>query len=113
INYEIYQDSSNLEFLYSYFRSKDKKEQKSTSNLQLELHEVNLKEIDFRLINHTQDRKAQGVDFSNLDIHQLSGNFTKIQWDSTSFRTQIKNLHFSEKSGFQVNQLNTRLALSD
>lgn len=113
INYKIYQDSSNLQFLMTYFGPDKKKNDKKSRKLQLTLREINLKEIGVRLVDHTQNRKEAGVDFSNLELTQLSGNFSHIKWDSTSLSSQIKNLRFKEKSGLRLQELNAEAVISN
>ena len=114
INYEIDQDSSNIQFLVDYFAPQEKQDQESGSrDLKISLQEVSLKEVDFKFIDHRQHQKNQGVDFSDLAIQSISGNFNRIQWDSSGFHTQIKNLRFQEKSGFRLNQLNAVVSVSE
>ncbi|WP_234993227.1 translocation/assembly module TamB domain-containing protein [Sphingobacterium lactis] len=112
VDFQVYKDSSNIKFLIDYFRPKKKEDQPSKKKMELRLDALKLVDNHIKILNHTQKHHSRGIDFSDIELTALSGEFSKIDYDSTALRTSIKSLRFREKSGFHLKELsaNTRIA---
>ncbi|VTQ03979.1 Uncharacterised protein [Sphingobacterium daejeonense] len=113
VDFQVYKDSSNLKFLIDYFAPKKKKDQTPKKKMELKLYEVNLVDNYVKIINHTQKHHSRGVDFSDIELTHLTGNFSKIEQDSTTLKAIIKKLSFQEKSGFKVKELSSHAVVTD
>lgn len=113
VDFQVYKDSSNIKFLIDYFAPKKKKDQTPKKKMELKLYEVNLVDNHVKIINHTQKHHSRGVDFSDIELTHLTGNFSKIEQDSTTLKAIIKKLSFQEKSGFKVKELSSHAVVTD
>lgn len=113
VDFQVYKDSSNIKFLIDYFSPKKKKKTGPKKQMELKLYEVNLVDNHVKIINHTQKHYNRGVDFSDIELTHLSGNFSKIVQDSSSIKAKIKKLTFQEKSGFIVRELSADAFVTD
>lgn len=106
-NLEVYKDSTNLTSMLAYFSSAGDNAKKEKSTLELKLSRIELKDNQFKVVNHTTKHHNDGVDFSDLDITSFSAVFDDIKLDST-ISTNITDFTLSEKSGLRVNKLETK-----
>ncbi len=113
LDFQVYKDSSNIKFLVDYFSPKKEKGSTSKGKMAFSLQEINLVDNHIKIVNHNNKHHNRGVDFSDIELTHLSGNFSKILFDSVSVKTNIKKLTFIEKSGFQVRELNTEAFVSN
>lgn len=104
---KTYKDSSsNLQFILDYFSPPDSTP--TTANFKFALNDVALHNIDFRYKNYLQkDTLIKGVNFNDVHVKNLSGNFKGIDINHHLFKAQIHHLSFQEKSGFVLNELTT------
>lgn len=102
---KTYKDSTtNLQFILNYFSSSDTTQ--TTSNFKFALNEVTLHNIDFKYKNYLQkDTMMKGVNFDDVHVRHLSGNFKGIDINNHLFKAQINHLSLQEKSGFVLNDL--------
>jgi len=113
VDFQVYKDSSNIKFLIDYFSPKKQKKTGPKNDMELKLYEVNLVDNHIKILNHTQKHNNRGIDFSDIELTHLSGNFSKIQQGSSSIKAIIKKLSFQEKSGFIVKELNADAFVND
>lgn len=102
--------TSNLAFLIHYF-SDPKKEDKKSSFV-INLNKVSLRQVSFRYKNFLEKEKIDGINFNDIDISDLNGDFSGIDLKQHLMKAQIMNLHLKEKSGFELKTLNA-LAVID
>ncbi len=107
INYTVYQDSSNFDFLIDYFAPKKKQGTKPKKSLELTLGRVELTDCHFAYTDATKKHHDKGIDFSDLELTEFSGVFDRISLDSAQRHVDIKQLSFREKSGFYLQELST------
>ncbi|MCA5006184.1 translocation/assembly module TamB domain-containing protein [Sphingobacterium bovistauri] len=104
LNYQIYQDSTNLDKYISYF-SKPKNQKKTQKNkLQLAIHRIELLNNSFRMVNHKYTKPKKGVNFANLVVSNLSGIIDNIKLDTIT-TARISKLTLKEKSGLHVKEI--------
>ncbi len=113
VDFQVYKDSSNIKFLLDYFSPKKKKKTGPKKKMELKLYALNLVDNHVKIINHTQKHHSRGVDFSDIELTHLSGNFSNIEQDSSSIKAKIKKLTFQEKSGFIVRELSADAFVTD
>jgi hypothetical protein len=67
---------------------------------------------NFKLHDKRKEENTDGIDFNNLQIHQLNGEVTdfRVFDDSTSF--SVRDLIFSELKGFIVQQLSSDVIIA-
>ena len=111
-NLHFYKDSSNFKFLVDYFAPKKKKEGKQSKPLQLRLDNIVLKNNQVKLVNHRFKHHNRGVDFSDLDIINLSGAINEIKFDTLGFEANLRALTLKEKSGFHLRELTAQTKIS-
>lgn len=120
INYEIYKDSTNISFLMDYFSPTKQEETSKTTTMQLDLQRVTLHNNRLKLTDHRYNHHNRGVDFSDLDLSAISGDFKAIHYSDTTIRAAIQGLTFREKSGLYLQEFsaqsyvsNTKMEFSD
>ncbi|MBD3748166.1 MAG: translocation/assembly module TamB domain-containing protein [Sphingobacteriales bacterium] len=102
---KTYKDStSNFQFILDKFISPDTTQ--TASSFKFALNDVTLHNIDFKYKNYLQkDTLMQGVNFDDIHVKHLSGNFKGIDINQHLFKAQINHLSLQEKSGFILNDL--------
>ena len=111
VNFEIYKDSTNFTQLVNYFSSTKKEEQKEKKKLILRLNKIEIINNSFSLVNHTNRNTNKGVNFSDLDITNLSASFDNIELDSI-LSADIKDFTLKEKSGLFIKNISTKASYS-
>lgn len=112
LQYQIFEDSTNFDFLKILFpKPTEKTGQKST--LQIKLNAIDLKNNRFTLVNHNFNHHNRGVDFSDLDLWGIDIQMDKIKWTEDSLSAQVENLNFTEKSGFHLKRFTSQVVVSD
>src|SRR5690606_22940584 len=107
VNLHIYADSTNFTPFVRYFTSDPKKTyQDKKKKIKLDIEQVELVNNHFKLTNHKSTPHNRGVDFSDLDITEISGVFENVRLD-TSAQADIRKLTLKEKSGFHIRELST------
>ena len=114
IDFQIYEKSTNFSKIITYFSPEDKQlKNPSKKKLALSLDKVVLEHNHIRLVNHRFKHHNRGIDFSDLDITDLSGVFDNIKLDSLCIASTISNLTLKEKSGLHLQELSTAASYSD
>jgi len=104
-------DSTNFSFLTDYFRSPPT-QKKQGKGMQLDVGTVTLTNTSMGYQRVGAPPIHRGIDFNNIRITALSGDFTDIDVTHHLFKSTVKNMQFREQSGFEVHEMNT-LALID
>lgn len=95
--------SNNLAFIIDYF--KPSKEEPEQSNFSVELKTLSLSAVSFKYKNYLEADTVRGINFNDIDLSGLSGEFTNIDFENDLFQASIKNLQLTEKSGFIIRKL--------
>ncbi len=98
--------TSNVTFLTDYFSS-DKPKPDSTS-FEVGLHKLNLEGLRFRYDNQLVDTFANGIDFNHLNVSNLNGRFSEINFKDHLIAAYVEELTLEEQSGFRLYELTTR-----
>lgn len=112
LHYQIFEDSTNFDFLDKLFPAPTEKTGKKNS-LQIKLNALELKNNRFTLVNHNFNHHDRGVDFSDLDLRGIDIRLDKIKWTEDSLSAQVETLNFIEKSGFHLKKFESDLIISD
>src|SRR5690606_34209703 len=102
----IYKDSTNFSRLAAYLFPPASDKGKKKPKLHLDLDKIELDNNRFRLVNHNFHHHNRGVDFSDLEITEISGIFKNIQLDSV-IQADIQKFTLKEKSGLHIQELTT------
>lgn len=106
LNLEIYKDSTNFTSLLDYFTPAKTNNKKEKKKLELKLDRIELRNNQFKIVDHSTRHHNEGVDFSDLHITEFSAIFDDIQLDST-FKSTISGFSLKEKSGLIIRKLET------
>lgn len=113
INYEVYKDSTNVSFLIDYFSPKKEEQTPKTTKMQLDLQSVTLHDNHFKLTDHRFNHHNRGVDFSDLDLTNISGDIKAIRYSDTTMQADVEQLTFKEKSGLYLQEFSARSYISN
>jgi Uncharacterized protein conserved in bacteria len=102
---------NNLAFLIDYFRTAPTPGE-NRKRIKLDFRAVTLSNTSFGYKRVDRRSRNSGIDFNDIQLNGLNGEFTDIDFTNHLFKSTIKNLRFNEQSGFKVRELNT-LALID
>ncbi|WP_177181111.1 translocation/assembly module TamB domain-containing protein [Parapedobacter koreensis] len=99
-----FEKGTNLSFIIDYF-SPTAPLQPSQQRISLAVHSLDLSNITFAYKQAANHSPAAGINFKDIQLAQVSGNFTDIDFTSHLFKSTIKNLSFREKSGFLLREM--------
>lgn len=103
----------NYRFISTHFKSSDTTATKKSSPWQVEVGSVFLNNVTFAFIDTRDTINDPGMDYENIRVTQLSGEFTDIDPMDDSLSLRIKGLRGVERSGFTLKEFSTRLTASD
>lgn len=95
--------TSNMRFLFDYFKSDRKKEKKG--RMRILFPDVELVNMDLRYKDFTKTLSAEGINFADVHLKALNGDIRGIDVENYLFKADIQHLSFFEKSGLQVKDL--------
>src|SRR5690606_23136620 len=96
-----------------YFTPTSKKTPKGNKKkLRLDIERIAIVNNHFKLTNHNYTHHNRGVDFSDLDITEISGVFENIRMDSIA-QADIHEFTLKEKSGLYIRELTTKASYSN
>lgn len=102
---------TNLSFLVDYFSpSSTTSVQERRMKLDIRAVTVSSSALGYKRLRMPSARS--GIDFNDIQLTELNGDFTDIDFANHLFKSTVKNLQFREQSGFRVREMNT-LALVD
>src|SRR5690606_35727026 len=108
IHYEIYKDSPNFRFIRHYCSPKQEETKEETTNKRLDLQRLTLHNNRFRLTDHRFKHHNRGVDFSDLDLTAISGDFKAIRYSDSTVQADVRHLTFKEKSGLYLQEFSAK-----
>ena len=100
--------TTNLDFIINYFDSgKTTVKKPSSKPFDVSIGRIILNKIAFKYKNYTAKDTIQGksINFDNVDLKNLSGIFEGLDTKNHLVKTHIKNLTFTERSGFYLKNL--------
>jgi len=109
INLEAFKDSTNFSFLSAYFAPKKTGGPPSKNLIRIDLKAVHLADVAFRFYDHNSKKYAYGIDYGNVEISQLYGDFTIKDYDASFIDFDIQKLRFKERSGLHVKELSAAI----
>lgn len=112
VNYELYADSTNISFLIDYFTTPKDTTSTTNARIRFNLKQVVLKNNQFKLLDHRRHTHHEGVNFNDLDLYALSGEFDDITISEKEAKANITYLTFQEKSGLHLRELSAKAYVS-
>lgn len=97
-------EGSNLSFIIDYFRPAITTDAQRKKRITLDVRSIGISNLSFSYL-HTESQPTDGINFRDIQLTGLSGNFTDIDFDNHLFRSHIKDLTFREKSGFHLHKM--------
>lgn len=100
------QKGLNLKFIIDYFDS-GKKDTTSTVAFDFNPGEVKLENVVFVYRDNRHNDPRDGIDFEDIRLENLQASISEVRFDADSIYANIDDLSFREKSGFEVEYLET------
>lgn len=104
--------SSNLDFIINYFDSQTPQTKIKKKKFEFIFDKITFENFSFKYKNLKIDTLVKGVNFEDIDVKQLNGDFENLNTKDHLLQAQINNLTLKEKSGFYLKNL-TALASID
>jgi translocation and assembly module TamB len=92
---------------------KEKKDQEAESNWKAMVKAVNFSNLAFNYTVINKEPLKTGLDFNNLSISDFNFSAEEIFYSSEYIQSDIQNLSFREKSGFEIEALSTVLSIDE
>ncbi len=103
----------NFQHLVDYFASDKEDEDTTSTEFDVLVRKFTLDQIDFSYHDENAEPVEYGLDYANLDINRLSGEFTNFELQGDAILVDIANLKMIEKkSGLAIRKLTTDLKYS-
>jgi len=99
----------NHRFLTNYFTASKPSKRKQPK---ITIANLNLNNTRFKYDDYRKERSVSGIDYFHLDTKKINGKITQLNLNKGSYSADIKDFRFTEKSGFILNDLNTRATVS-
>ncbi len=112
VNYELYTDSTNISFLIDYLTPPKDTTSSSPASIRFNLKQVVLKNNQFKLVDHRRESHQEGLNFNDLDLYAISGEFDDITISDKEVKVNISKLTFQEKSGLHLRELSAKSYVS-
>lgn len=100
----------NFQHFVDYFASTEK--DTTSSSFGINVRKLNLEDINFKYQDENAETTSFGIDYSNLAIRHLSGEFSSFSMEGDDIRVQLDDLHFQEQSGFVLSKLSAGVLYS-
>lgn len=105
------EDFDNIQFISDYFSSTDTV--KPGAPWKIVLDKVQLANLNFKhLVQDNDTMCLHGVNFSNLDVKNINGDFDNVHLVNDSLFAYIHRLQFEDHSGFKVNEFTADAKIS-
>ncbi|MDP4867604.1 MAG: translocation/assembly module TamB domain-containing protein [Crocinitomicaceae bacterium] len=102
--------AANIDFLVNYFSSDTPS--KSSKPFEVQLEKLSLEHLHFSYHDLRKDTLSFGLDYDHIELKNLSLKATQIQSVGESFKCQIRQLQFKDRSGFELRQLSAFASFS-
>ncbi len=99
----------NLNFIIDEIRNPDKPE---SEKWKLEFTNIQLDNSRFRFTDPYKEKKGSPIDYTSMDLKDLNIRISDLIKSGDTVSFDIKRLECTEKSGFKLTNLNSRLSLS-
>ncbi len=103
------EEHDNLHFLTEYFSSNDTT---SSAPWKVSVKNLSLINLRFKRLDENDTTKVHGVNFSDLALTGINGSFNNFHQENSNLFVNIDQLKFKDKSGFQLEELNTEAKIS-
>lgn len=103
---------NNLFFIIDYFSSADPKDT-TAIKWEVKFNNIEIKKGKFIYNNNRVEPVGYGVDFQHINITYFNTLLKGINFISNGVTSEIYNMSFYEKSGFQLDSLTADFAISD
>jgi len=101
----------NFQHIVDYFASEEEYTT-AASNFKVNVQKINLNNINFVYHDANSQPLSYGIDYSNLAIQHLSGEFSEFGMDEGVIKAKINNLHFKECSGLVLTKFSSDVSYS-
>lgn len=98
----------NLNFIINEIRNPDKPE---SQKWDLRFSNIQLDNSRFRFTHPYNEEKGSPIDYTEMDLRDLKLRVSDLTKSGDTVSFNIKNLEFTERSGFRVTNINSRLNL--
>lgn len=98
----------NFQHIVDYFAS-DEPADTSKSNFKVNVKTIALNNINFTYEDQNAEPLRNGMDFSNLQFINLSGEFNEFGMEGDSLFVNMNHLGVTERSGFQLHDLSAKV----
>ncbi|NRA10346.1 MAG: hypothetical protein HRT57_00150, partial [Crocinitomicaceae bacterium] len=98
----------NHAFIREYFVKKKKKKNK----IKFALNEATFTNIRFKYDDHRKEFRDSGMDYFHLNAWDINGKLSNIKIKKDVIYANVDNIRLKEKSGFKLNDLNTKAIIS-
>lgn len=100
----------NYQFIIDYFASDDTTTTTPEKKWKISCKSFEIKNSNFKYqYQDNMDFIEKGLDFNNIQLSQLNLKLDSISLFNDTLKASIKNLSFSERSGFKLKNLNTKV----
>lgn len=99
------QGGNNLDFIIDYFDTPADPKKKKKKKFQFVFNRIIINDLHFKYKNLKVDTIIKGVNFDDIDVTKFNGIFEGLNTKDHLLQANIKNLTFSEKSGFHLKNL--------
>ena len=100
----------NLHFISEYFASSDTTTSSTPWNIKIE--DLALRDFRFKNFDENDTVVTKGVDFSNLDVSGIYGDFSDYSTTGDSVFLNIRKLAFKDKCGFALSDFTSDIMFS-
>jgi hypothetical protein len=103
-------DKMNSDFIVNYFSNNDDKTEKSSFNVEIQTIGFVNTQFDYNDYNHKKDSTV--FDLNHLGLSQFNTTINNFNTESADLFLNISELSLLDKSGFLINNLDTKLSFS-
>ncbi|MFT5822716.1 MAG: hypothetical protein ACI8ZM_003973 [Crocinitomix sp.] len=113
VNIKKYKNDTtfNFQHIVDYFAS-DEVDTTASSGFKVNVQKIDLNNINFVYEDQNTDPTNYGVDYSNLEVKNLSGEFSEFGMAEGAIQAKINNLHFKERSGLILSKFSSEVSYS-
>ncbi len=101
----------NFQHIVDYFAS-DEVDTTASSDFKVNVQKIALTNINFVYEDQNSRPLDYGIDYSNLGIQNLSGEFSEFGMEAGVIKAKIKDLHFKERSGLVLTKFSSDASYS-
>ena len=109
VHMRIYEGDSTMNFqhIVDYFATED--EDTTSSDFSVNVETIGLKGIHFIMQDQNAEPTEKGMDFANIEVSHLNGEFSNFRMKGSEIGISLDNLSFVDRSGLALNKLSGNL----